>query len=69
MRISLLLPILGILLGGVFLSAQAPINAALARALGDPVLAACISFGIGFVVLELFPLAWNQLSSWIRRIF
>ncbi len=51
MSVSLLLPILGILLGGVFLSAQAPINAALAKSLGDPVLAACISFGTGFVIL------------------
>lgn len=51
MNIAILLPILGILLGGVFLSAQAPINAALAKSLGDPVLAACISFGIGFIVL------------------
>ena len=51
MNTAILVPILGILLGGVFLSAQAPINAALARALGDPLLAACISFGIGFVLL------------------
>jgi transporter family-2 protein len=51
MNTIILLPILGILLGGVFLSAQAPINAALAKSLGDPVLAACISFGIGFLVL------------------
>ena len=53
MSVSLLLPVLGIVLGGVFLSAQAPINAALAKSLGDPVLAACISFGIGFLVLAV----------------
>jgi transporter family-2 protein len=61
MNISILLPLLGILLGGVFLSSQAPINAALARSLGDPVLAACISFGIGFVILaaiSVFRGAW-----------
>ena len=51
MNVSILLPLSGILLGGVFLSSQAPINAALARSLGDPVLAACISFGIGFLIL------------------
>ncbi|MCG7392636.1 DMT family transporter [Microvirga sp. ACRRW] len=51
MNLSLLLPLAGILVGGVLLSSQAPINAALARSLGDPVLAACISFGIGFLVL------------------
>jgi transporter family-2 protein len=61
MSVSLLLPILGNLLGGVFLSAQAPINAALAKSLGDPVLAACISFGIGFLILAVvsaFRGAW-----------
>lgn len=52
MNISILLPLFGILVGGVFLASQAPINAALARSLSDPILAACISFGIGFVVLE-----------------
>jgi transporter family-2 protein len=66
MSVSLLLPILGILLGGVFLSAQAPINAALAKSLGDPVLAACISFGIGFLVLAVvsaFRGAWPSGSA------
>ncbi|MBL0402865.1 DMT family transporter [Microvirga aerilata] len=61
MTLSILLPLLGIVLGGIFLAAQAPINAALARTLGDPVLAACISFGIGFVVLGVisaFRGAW-----------
>jgi bacterial/archaeal transporter family-2 protein len=66
MSVSLLLPILGILLGGAFLSAQAPINAALAKALGDPVLAACISFGIGFVVLAALSAlrgSWSSASA------
>jgi bacterial/archaeal transporter family-2 protein len=53
MNLSILLPLASIVLGGVFLASQAPINAALARSLGDPVLAACISFGIGFVVLAV----------------
>jgi transporter family-2 protein len=66
MNITILLPILGILLGGIFLSAQAPINAALAKSLGDPVLAACISFGIGFVVLaslSAFRGSWPSASA------
>jgi transporter family-2 protein len=66
MTLSILLPLLGIVLGGAFLAAQAPINAALARTLGDPVLAACISFGIGFVVLAAigaFRGAWPTGSA------
>jgi transporter family-2 protein len=51
MNISILLPLLGIVAGGAMLAAQAPVNAALARAMGDPLLAACISFGIGFLIL------------------
>ena len=61
MNLTILLPLLGILVGGAFLAAQAPINAALAKSIGDPVMAACISFGIGFVVLaavSVFRGAW-----------
>jgi transporter family-2 protein len=39
-------------LGGAGIAIQAPINAHLARAAGDPVVAAAISFGVGFVVLS-----------------
>ena len=53
MNSSVMLPLLGIVLGGAFLASQAPVNAALARAVGDPVLAACISFGIGFAILAV----------------
>ncbi len=66
MNITILLPLLGILLGGVFLASQAPINAALAKSLGDPVLAACISFGIGFVILAVLSAvrgAWPSGSA------
>ncbi|MCB8821777.1 DMT family transporter [Microvirga rosea] len=57
MNMSIMLPILGIVAGGVMLAAQAPVNAALARAMGDTLLAACISFGIGFLVLCIASLA------------
>jgi transporter family-2 protein len=40
-----------ILGGGALLATQAPINARLARAAGDPVLAATISFAVGFAAL------------------
>jgi len=63
MNPSLLLPLAGILLGGVFLSAQAPINAALARSLGDPLLAACISFGVGFLILGVISAFRGALPS------
>ncbi|MEL6681801.1 MAG: DMT family transporter [Pseudomonadota bacterium] len=36
---------------GAALAFQAPINAALARSIGDPVWAAALSFGVGFVLL------------------
>ncbi|KFG69929.1 DMT family transporter [Microvirga sp. BSC39] len=66
MNIAILLPLSGILLSGIFLASQAPINAALAKSLGDPVLAACISFGIGFVVLAILSAvrgAWPSGSA------
>lgn len=36
---------------GAALAFQAPVNAALARSLGDPVFAAALQFGIGFALL------------------
>lgn len=63
MNLSILLPLAGILVGGVFLSSQAPINAALARSLGDPLLAACISFGVGFLVLAIISAFRGALPS------
>lgn len=43
---------------GAALAMQAPINAALAREVGDPTAAAAISFAIGFVVLA--TIAWYR---------
>ncbi len=47
------LPLLALLAAGAALATQAPINAALARALGDPVVAACANFLVGFLVLAV----------------
>jgi len=63
MNLSILLPLAGIVLGGVFLAAQAPVNAALARTLGDPVLAACLSFGIGFLILAIVSAFRGSLTA------
>lgn len=43
---------------GAALAMQAPINAVLAREVGDPTAAAAISFAVGFVVLA--ALAWYK---------
>ncbi|WP_342077477.1 DMT family transporter [Yoonia sp. SS1-5] len=40
-----------VILVGAALAFQAPVNAALARGIGDPVVAAVMQFGIGFLVL------------------
>lgn len=43
--------------GGIAISVQSPINAMLNRALGDPLLTACVSFGVGFIALACVWLA------------
>ncbi len=43
--------LVAVVLAGSVLATQAPINAALARQAGDPLVAACISFLVGFLVL------------------
>jgi bacterial/archaeal transporter family-2 protein len=47
----LIVAILAMIAGGIAISVQAPINATLSRGLSDPILAACISFFVGFVAL------------------
>jgi transporter family-2 protein len=57
---------LAVLTGGAFLAVQAPLNAALARTLGDPLLAACASFGVGFAILLALCLlrgGWPSLDA------
>jgi transporter family-2 protein len=46
-----LLALAALICAGGVLSVQAPINAALARGLGDPTLAACVNFLVGFLVM------------------
>jgi transporter family-2 protein len=49
----LLLAFAALICAGAVLSVQAPINSALARGLGDPTLAACVSFLVGFLVMAV----------------
>ena len=55
--------LLAIFLGGIAIAVQAPINATLSRGIGDPVLAAAISFGIGFVILGAISLFRGALPG------
>ena len=45
------LTILIVFIGGIALSTQAPLNAALSRTLQQPLAAAAVSFGVGFALL------------------
>jgi transporter family-2 protein len=58
--ISLTVMIVGV---GAALAFQAPVNAALARSIGDPVWAAAISFGIGFLLLGSIAIARGTSPS------
>jgi bacterial/archaeal transporter family-2 protein len=55
-----------VVLGGMAISLQAPINAALARELGGPVPAAAVSFGVGFVVLVTIALLQGQGEAFLK---
>jgi len=48
---------------GAALAFQAPVNAALAKSLGDPVWAATIQFGIGFALLAAIALSRGASPS------
>lgn len=47
------LPVIVILLGGVMIAVQGPLNAALGRAVGSPVNAALVSFIVGTIALAV----------------
>lgn len=51
------LTILIVVAAGMALSTQAPLNAALARTLQQPLAAAALSFGVGFALLMLLSIA------------
>lgn len=55
-----LIPVIFVVLAGACISLQAPLNAALGRALQSPLVAAAISFGVGFVLLTLLALGLGE---------
>ncbi|SMO98653.1 DMT family transporter [Paracoccus laeviglucosivorans] len=57
---------LGVVIGGVCIAVQAPINAALARHVASPLAAAAISFGVGFAILGVAATAMGQGRSFTR---
>ncbi len=72
--LPVLILILVLLGAGAGLSVQAPINAALARAVGGPVFAACLNFLVGFLALLAVavlrgnvtaPATWAPTPWWV----
>ena len=55
-----------VVLGGMAISLQAPINAALAQEMGGPVPAAAVSFGVGFVILVTIVLVQGQGAAFLK---
>lgn len=51
MPVSAPFALMVVVIAGIALATQAPINAALGRSLGSPIAAAAVSFGVGLVVL------------------
>lgn len=52
-----------VMIGGMLLAMQGPINASLGRTVDDPVAAATISFGVGFILLIVIMLVRKGLPS------
>ncbi|MBD9528007.1 MULTISPECIES: DMT family transporter [Paracoccus] len=61
-----LLPAALIVLAGICIAVQAPINAALARQAQSPLAAAAISFGVGFMILVTLSLLMGQGRGFLR---
>jgi transporter family-2 protein len=68
MMMQSLLPLALIVLAGICIAVQAPINSALARQVESPVPAAAISFGVGFALLVALSLALGQGRGYLRAL-
>jgi len=58
--------ILVVVLAGVAIAVQAPINAALGRSLGGAIPAAAVSFGVGFLVLMAVAILQGQGGAFLK---
>ena len=63
---ALLVPVAVVLAAGIGFAVQAPLNAALGRAIGSGLAAAAISFGVGFAALLALTLAFGQGAALAR---
>ncbi|MTH66596.1 DMT family transporter [Paracoccus shanxieyensis] len=61
-----ILAAVGVVMAGICIAVQAPLNAALARQVGGPVVAAAISFAVGFVILAGAAVATGQGRGFLR---
>lgn len=57
---QILLPVAVVFLVGIGFAVQAPLNAALGKAIGGGIAAAAVSFGVGFAALLALTLATGQ---------
>ncbi|WP_374636108.1 DMT family transporter [Paracoccus sp. (in: a-proteobacteria)] len=57
-----------VVLAGVCIAVQAPINSALGRGVQNPIAAAAISFGVGFAILTLAVLVMGQGGAFARAV-
>lgn len=63
-----LLAVLAVTVAGVCIALQAPINAALGRQAGSPLVAAAISFGVGFALLVALSGLSGQGRGFLRAL-
>jgi bacterial/archaeal transporter family-2 protein len=66
MTLPLPVAILIVFAAGIALSTQAPLNAALARTLDQPLAAAAVSFGTGFILLVILSVAVGGTGPLLR---
>ena len=66
MPVSTPLALLIVIIAGMALATQAPINSSLGRSLGSPVGAAAVSFAVGLVVLIVLTLVFSGPQTFAK---